>query len=394
MIKREISKYLLAISKKYPVVTITGPRQSGKTTLAKSVFNKKKYINLEAIDTREFAVNDPRGFLKRLPNGAILDEIQRAPLLLSYIQEIVDEKNINGMFILTGSQQFEVTNSINQSLAGRTALLKLLPFTISEVSKNYSVTEVNELLYKGFYPRIYDKNLNPTQAYADYYETYVERDLRQLSEIKNLSAFNKFVKLCAGRSGQLLNLNNLGNDVGISHTTAREWLTILEASYIVFLLEPLHKNIKKRLVKSPKLYFYDVGLASFLLGIENIAHLETHPLRGNLFENLIIIEALKYRYNSGRTNNLNFYRDNTGNEVDLIYNIGNNAIPFEIKAGETLVKDFFKGLNIYEKIFPKFSSDNFSKYVIYGGNNSQTRGNIKIKPYYKFYNVLKSFDKD
>ena len=393
MVKREISKYLVDISKKYPVVTITGPRQSGKTTLAKSVFKKKKYINLEALDTRDYANSDPRGFLKRLPKGAILDEIQRVPTLLSYIQEIVDEKNINGMFILTGSQQFEVTNSINQSLAGRTALLKLLPFSFSEVKNNYSVSGINELIYKGFYPRVYDKKLNPTKAYADYFETYVERDLRQLSEIKNLSLFQKFVKLCAGRTGQLLNLNNLGNDVGISHTTAREWLTILEASYIVFLLEPLHRNIKKRLVKSPKLYFYDVGLASFLLGIENISHLETHPLRGNLFENLIIIEALKYRFNRGRTNNLNFYRDNSGNEVDLIYNIGNNAIPIEIKAGETISKDFFKGLNLYEKIFPNYSADNFPKFLVYGGSSSQTRGNIKIKPYNRIYNMLKSFDK-
>ena len=385
MIVREISDYLLTLARKYPVVTITGPRQSGKTTLAREAFKNKVYINLEAMDSREFARSDPRGFLKRIPEGAILDEIQRVPELVSYIQEIVDEKKKNNMFILTGSQQFEFTNSINQSLAGRTALLKLLTFSLTEVDNNYGLANIEEILYTGFYPRIYDQKLEPTQALGDYFETYVERDLRQLIQIKNLSVFQKFVKMCAGRIGQLLNLNSLGSDLGISHTTAREWLTILEASYIVFLLKPYHPNINKRLVKSPKLYFYDVGLASYLLGIENKSHADLHPLKGNLFENFVVTEILKYRFNKGKRNNLNFYRDNAGNEIDVIYNIAQNFLPIEIKLGETVAAEFFKGFKALENIIGSFP---FGKLIIYGGKREETRGNTKIVNFSKIKEVL------
>ena len=375
MIVREISEYLIELAGKYPVITITGPRQSGKTTLAREVFKDKTYINLEMMDNREFALSDPRGFLRRIPEGAVLDEIQRVPELVSYIQGIVDEEKQPGMFILTGSQQFEVSNSINQSLAGRTALLKLLPFSYTEIKSNYGFASIEDILYQGFYPRIYDQKLNPTQALGDYFETYVERDLRQLLQIKNLSIFQKFVKMCAGRVGQLLNLSSLGSDVGISHTTAREWLTILEASYIVFLLEPYHPNINRRMVRSPKLYFYDVGLANYLLGIENASHVDTHPLKGNLFENLIIIEILKYRYNQGRRNNLCFYRDSLGNEIDVIYNLAHHVLPFEIKAGETVASDFFNGFKAFERIMPDLP---FGKIVIYGGSRIETRKDTKI----------------
>ena len=385
MIVREISKYMVQLAKKYPVITITGPRQSGKTTLAQEVFKNKAYINFELMDNREFAQSDPRGFLKKIPDGAVLDEIQRVPDLVSYIQGVVDEKKQNGMFILTGSQQFEVSNSINQSLAGRTALLKLLPFSLTEVEQNYGVSNSYEFIYKGFYPRIYDHNLNPTEALANYLETYVERDLRQLIRIKNLSLFQKFVKICAGRIGQLLNLNSIGNDIGITHTTVREWMTILEASYIVFLLQPYYRNIKKRLVKSPKLYFYDVGLASYLLGVENISHLESHPLRGNLFENFVLMEILKYRFNRGRRNNLNFYRDSLGNEIDVIYNIAQNTLPIEIKAGETVASDFFKGFYAYQQVIPELP---FGKVVIYGGDREETRQDIKIIGLSGIKNVL------
>ena len=385
MIVREISGYLIKLARKYPVVTITGPRQSGKTTLAREAFKNKVYINLEAMDSREFARSDPRGFLKRIPEGAILDEIQRVPELVSYIQEIVDEKKKNNMFILTGSQQFEFTNSINQSLAGRTALLKLLTFSLTEVDNNYGLANIEEILYTGFYPRIYDQKLEPTQALGDYFETYVERDLRQLIQIKNLSVFQKFVKMCAGRIGQLLNLNSLGSDLGISHTTAREWLTILEASYIVFLLKPYHPNINKRLVKSPKLYFYDVGLASYLLGIENKSHADLHPLKGNLFENFVVTEILKYRFNKGKRNNLNFYRDNAGNEIDVIYNIAQNFLPIEIKLGETVAAEFFKGFKALENIIGSFP---FGKLIIYGGKREETRGNTKIVNFSKIKEVL------
>lgn len=375
MIVRLISDYLLQMANKYPIITITGPRQSGKTTLVREVFKDKAYVNLEMMDNREFASSDPRGFLRKIPEGAVIDEIQRVPDLASYIQGIVDEKKQNGMFILTGSQQFEVSNSINQSLAGRTALLKLLPFSITETITNYGNSSNDELIYQGFYPRIYDHDLNPTQALGDYFETYVERDLRQLIHIKNLSLFQKFVKMCAGRVGQVLNLNSLGNDVGISHTTAREWMTILEASYIVFLLEPYHRNIKKRLVKSPKLYFYDVGLASYLLGIENVSHVEAHPSKGSLFENLVIMEILKHRFNQGKRNNLNFYRDSLGNEIDVIYNIAQHALPIEVKAGETVAADFYRGFQVFEKVVPDLP---YGKVVVYGGTREETRRDIQI----------------
>ncbi len=345
--------------------------------MVRAAFPDKPYVNLEFPDDREFAQDDPRGFLRRIPNGAILDEIQRVPDLVSYIQGIVDQKKMNGMFILTGSQQFEVSASIAQSLAGRTALLKLLPFSVEEIKKSFHFSHINQLIYNGFYPRVYDQNLNPTQALADYFETYVERDLRQLIQVKNLSLFRKFVKLCAGRVGQILNLNNISNDLGASHTTVREWLSILEASYIIFLLQPFHANIKKRLVKSPKLYFYDVGLASYLLGIESLSHVEVHPLRGNLFENLVVAELLKYRYNRGKRNNLNFYRDHQGNEVDVIYNIANQVLPIEIKAAETLTRDFFRSFGFFQKLFPNLI---YGKALIYGGERRQMWNDIHIAP--------------
>ena len=350
MINRNIEPILVGLAKSYPVVTLTGPRQSGKTTLCRKAFPTKRYANLEAPDVRRFAIDDPRGFLASFPDGGILDEIQRAPDLVSYIQTIVDERNILDQFILTGSQQFEIMNTFSQSLAGRTALLKLLPLTISELKPAYFQESLDRLILNGFYPRIYDQNLDPTQAMGDYFETYVERDLRQLISLKDISTFERFVKLCAGRVGQVLNLQSLGNDVGISHSTARSWITLLEASYIVFLLRPWHANISKRLIKSPKLYFYDVGLAAFLLGLETEIHTSRDPLRGNLLENLVVMEALKYRYNLGRRSNLFFYRSSDGNEVDLIMENCRNITAIEIKAGATINPDFFKGLRNFQKI--------------------------------------------
>jgi predicted AAA+ superfamily ATPase len=389
LIDREISDYVRSLLGKFPVITITGPRQSGKTTLAKTLFKDMNYINLENPEEREFATDDPRGFLKRIPHGAILDEIQRAPHLLSYIQGIVDDRNWHGIFILTGSQQFELMDSIDQSLAGRTALLNLLPLSISELKGYHTYSSVNETMHKGFYPGIFDRKLDPYQAYGDYYETYVERDIRKLLNIKNLSQFRKFVKLCAGRIGQVLNLSNIGNDIGISHTTIREWMSILEASFIVFLLEPFYKNIGKRLVKSPKIYFYDVGLAAYLLGIEKESFLENHPLRGNIFENLVIMEILKYRYNSGKKNNLNFYRDSAGNEVDVIYNIAQKAVAVEIKAAETISSDFFKGLHAFAGTFPGVLLE---KAVIYGGDITETRRDTYICNIQGIKEFLKRFN--
>jgi predicted AAA+ superfamily ATPase len=375
MVVREISSHLLRLASHYPVITLTGPRQSGKTTLVRQVFKEKAYINLESLDHREFARSDPRGFLRRIPDGAILDEIQHAPGLLSYIQGIVDESRVNNLFILTGSQQFEVLNRVSQSLAGRTVLLKLLPFSFTEVINNYGITSINQLLYSGFFPRIYDQKLEPSQALQYYFETYIERDLRQLIQIKNLSQFQKFVRLCAGRIGQLLNLNSLGNDAGVSHTTAREWLSLLEASYIIFLLEPFHRNLGKRLIKSPKLYFYDTGLASYLLGIEKETQVDTHPLRGSLFENLVIAEILKFRFNQGKGANLNFYRDSNGNEADVIYNIAQEILPIEIKAGETVAPDYFKGLLSLEKVIGSYP---YGRCIVYNGDHEETRKDITI----------------
>lgn len=378
MIKRTLEPVLKELALQYPVVTITGPRQSGKTTLCRKVFPHLHYVNLEAPDLRLFAVDDPRGFLASYGDGVILDEIQRAPQLLSYIQTIVDEQHRPGQFILTGSQQFEVMNTVSQSLAGRTALLKLLPFSIEEMGSVHSADSVDRMLLSGFYPRIHDQGLNPTRAMGDYFETYVERDLRQLGAVKDLTQFERFVRLCAGRTGQLLNLQSLGNDVGVSHSTARSWLTLLEASYIVFLLQPWHANVSKRLIKSPKLYFYDVGLASYLLGLEKDTQVNRDPLRGNLFENLVVIEALKYRYNQGKRNNLFFYRDSNGNEVDLIAENGRNLSAIEIKAGSTVNPDYFKGLRCFKSVVAE--SWEVASGVVYGGNEIQRRTDTLVHP--------------
>jgi len=375
MIIRTIQTKLLQLSSQYPIVTVTGPRQSGKTTLCQSTFKNKPYVNLESPDIREFARSDARGFLANYPNGAIIDEIQRVPELVSYLQPLVDEKKEAGQFILTGSQQFEIMSTISQSLAGRTALLKLLPLSISELKSAGTQLTIDDFLLTGFYPRIYDMGINPTQALGDYFETYVERDIRQLINVKNVALFEKFIRLCAGRVGQLLNLQSLGNDVGISHTTARHWLTLLEASYIVFQLQPWHKNISKRQIKSPKLYFYDVGLVSYLLGAENTKHIAHHPLKGNLFENMIVLEALKYRFNRGKRNNLYFWRDAKGNEIDILVENGSDVVPIEIKSGATLHNDFFKGLKVFKKQLGHLDN---AALLVYGGNENQMRSEAAV----------------
>jgi len=375
MIPRTLEPILKELAGQYPVVTVTGPRQSGKTTLCRAVFPDKPYVNLERPDVRDFAVSDPRGFLASHAGGAILDEIQRVPQLISYLQPLVDERKQPGQFILTGSQQFEVMTTITQSLAGRTALLKLLPLSIEELAGVGIRPESDQLLLTGFYPRIYDAGINPTQALGDYLETYVERDIRQLIAIKDLTLFERFVRLCAGRVGQLINLQSLGNDVGISHTTARSWLTLLEAGYVVFQLRPWHANISKRQIKTSKLYFYDVGLASYLLGIEKESHVNRHPLRGNLFENMVVIEALKYRYHRGRRSNLYFWRDARGNEVDLLMENGADIAAVEIKSGATISSDYFKGLRTLNS---RLSSPASACALVYDGQERQQRSDVTV----------------
>lgn len=353
---------------------MTGPRQAGKTTLCRTAFPDLDYVNLEAPDEREFAESDPRGFLARLGDGAIIDEVQHVPILLSYIQVVADEKRQNSLFVLTGSEQFRLSDVIRQSLAGRTALLRLLPFSLSERQRAGASDAVDDILYAGFYPRIIDQRLNPTQALADYFETYVERDVRRLGAIRNLSNFRRFVRLRAGRVGQLVNLSSLGADAGVSHTTAREWLTVLEASYIIFHLPPFLANIRKRLVKSPKFYFCDVGLATYLIGIENAGQMATHPLRGALFENAVVAEALKHRFNHGSQPNLSFFRDAKGLECDLFYPVGHGIAAFEVKSGATISSDYFRSLHRVAELVPDITA----KTVVYGGTDRQSRSDSEV----------------
>lgn len=374
MIERELSKKVKSLAKKMPIIAIVGPRQSGKTTLVKSLFQNKPYVSFENSDVRNHALDDPRDFLGKYPKGAIFDEVQRAPGLFSYLQGIVDEADKPGMFILTGSQHFLLLEKVIQSLAGRVSILELLPFSLKELSKSFEYS-MDDVVFKGLYPRIYDKNLNPVDWYADYIETYLERDVRQITNIKDLSMFKKFLSLCAGRVGQLLNLSSLAVECGITHTTAREWISILEASFIIYLLQPHHKNFNKRIVKMPKLYFYDTGLVCSLLNIENKEQLSTYPLRGNIFEAFIISELLKQRFNKGLKSNLYFWRDKTGHEIDCIVESAGSLTPIEIKSGKTINSEMFKNIEYWKKISGKINSDS---YLIYGGNNNQKRSGINV----------------
>lgn len=353
-ISREIYNELLESCRTFPVVTITGPRQSGKTTLLKNVFPDKKNVSLEDPDIRQMAISDPRSFLNQSDTGLIIDEIQRVPELVSYIQGIVDRLQVPGYYILSGSQQLELSQTISQSLAGRTAILRLLPFSIQEIKVTAASSTLDELLFKGFYPRIYNEpTVTPNRYYSSYLETYIERDLRQLINVKDLRQFELFVRLCAGRIGQIFVASNLANEVGVSVPTIQSWLSILEASYIVYLLQPFYANINKRLTKSPKLFFYDVGLAAFLSGITELYQIRTNTLKGPLFENLVVMEALKNKYNRFKSYQLCYYRDNNNNEVDLILDYTTHLDAVEIKSAQTFDKSFLKGLNYIRKILPE-----------------------------------------
>lgn len=350
MIRRDAANELDRCAAEYPAVTILGPRQSGKTTLARMGFPNKPWVSLEDPDIRLAAELDPRGFLSQFERGAILDEIQRLPTLLSYLQKMIDQSPENGRFILTGSHQPELHNAISQSLAGRTAVITLWPFSVPEIKHYIPRPDPFELIVRGTYPRVHDQSLEPRRFYNAYLQTYVERDVRDLIQLKNLTAFQKFLTLLAGRIGQVLNLSSLANDVGLSSTTLRQWISVLKATYLVFELNPWFENISKRVVKSPKLYFGDVGLAAFLLGIQTADQAARDPLRGNLYENLIVADVMRRLCNSGKRPDLHFFRDSHGNEVDLLIREGRSLIAVEIKSASTFSTDFLKGLNNFNAL--------------------------------------------
>jgi predicted AAA+ superfamily ATPase len=382
MVPRVAEKIVKNLAQGYPVVTITGPRQSGKTTLARLVFPDKRYISLEDPNQREFAEEDPKGFLSNLTDGAVLDEVQRCPALFSWLQGVVDTDGRMGLFILTGSQQFGLISGITQSLAGRAARVQLLPFSLSELAAvNRAPQYLDELLYRGSYPPIHDREVAPVHWYADYVTTYIERDVRQMVNVRDLSTFQRFVRLCAGRNGQLLNLSALSNDCGISQNTAKSWLSVLEASYIVFLLQPHHRNFRKRIVKTPKLYFLDTGLVSWLLGIHSAEQLSIHSMRGAIFESWVIQELLKGRYNQALVSNLYFWRDNTGNEIDVLLERGEQLQPVEIKSGQTITKDQLAGLRRWCELARREEAAVSIPYLIYGGSDPQHRSGIEITPW-------------
>ncbi len=378
MIKRTMASTLLQLAKKYPCITITGPRQSGKTTLCKMVFPKSFYCSLEDLDTKEHAEHDPRDFLKQAKK-MIIDEVHKVPSLISYIQGIVDREKRSGQFILTGSHNFELTYSISQSLAGRTALLKLLPLSIKELKKNNLTW--SQFIYQGFYPGIISKKLNPTQAYSFYTHTYIQKDLRDIKEIKNLRQFEMFLKICASHVGQIINKAEFSNSIGVDSKTIDNWLSILQAGYIIFLLHPHSNNLKKRIVRRPKLYFYDVGLASYLLGIKKQEHIISHPLKGALFENLVLMEKVKQKLNKAMDPDFYYFRDKTGHEVDLIEDTGDGVISYEIKTTSTLRNVLFKGLDFYKKLNQK----NKKSVLIYTGKNQCNRYGHIVRSYTDYF---------
>jgi uncharacterized protein len=384
-IKRSLEPWVTKRAKEYAVLAILGPRQSGKTTLAQQVFKNHIYINLEKPQIREFAISDPEGFLNSNKNkyGIILDEVQNAPQLLSYIQVLVDENRIPGYFILTGSQNFLIRDSISQSLAGRVAILTLLPFSIEELTKANQLEENLETqIYKGFYPPIYAHKLEIDNWYSNYIETYVEKDVRKIENIDKISEFQNFIKLCAGRVGQLLNLSSLSIDAGVSVATIKSWLSILEASYIIFILRPYHNNFSKRLIKSPKIFFYDTGLLCRLLEIENPKQLYMHYYKGNIFESMIISDILKQGFNKNKRPNIYFFRDNHGNEVDCIIEKALEVTAIEIKSSRTIQSEFFKGIKYWNELNKKGNS-----YLIYAGEENQKRTAAEVLSWKYIYKI-------
>ncbi len=376
MIPRTAERVIRSLLKGFPVLTITGPRQSGKTTLARAVFPDRPYASLEEPDVRLAARDDPRSFLERFRNGAVLDEVQRSPDLLSYLQTHVDTDKRMGRFILTGSQQFGLLSSVTQSLAGRTAFLELLPFSVEELAMAKRLpANTDAMLLTGCYPPLYDRDLAPSVWFGAYVTAYVERDVRQMLRIQDLETFQRFVRLCAGRTGQLLNLSSLSTECGITHNTAKAWISVLEASYVIFLLRPHHANFNKRLVKTPKLYFFDTGLLCWLLGIRTAEQIETHPLRGNIFETMVVSELAKSRLHRGERPNLFFWRDSNGNEVDVVAEQGNSLIPVEIKSGQTVTGEAFSSLEKWRVLAGKSCR---KPTLIHGGTDRYQRNGVNV----------------
>jgi predicted AAA+ superfamily ATPase len=382
MIRRAITEKLISISNQYQVVLLTGPRQSGKTTLVRSLFSDLPYVTLEDPDIRQFALSDPRGFLGNYPSGAIFDEVQNSPDILSYIQGIVDERR-NVRFILTGSSNLLLMEKVSQSLAGRCAILQLLPFSFEELDPKAEPSYEN-WLFKGFYPRIFDRNLFPQDFYSSYIQTYIEKDVRQLRNLGNLDTFVVFLQLCAGRVGQLVNFASLAADAGVSLNTAKAWLSILEGSFVVYRLQPYFENFNKRLVKTPKLYFYDTGVACSLLGIRDAEQLQSHYLRGGLFENMVINEVIKFNLNRGISNRPYFWQDNHGKEIDCLLTEGKKVLPIEIKSGKTVSSSYFDNLVSWRKLSGLTQNPGC---VVYGGDKSMKTGAGELISWQEIYKI-------
>ncbi|MEZ4828233.1 MAG: ATP-binding protein [Bacteroidia bacterium] len=386
MIQRSISEKILSLAQKFPVVSLTGPRQSGKTTLVRELFPDYAYLTLENPNQRQAAKEAPLAFLQQNTKGIIIDEAQYVPEIFSYVQLEADEHNKSGEFILCGSQHFLMMEKITQSLAGRVAIFNLLPLSLSELQDtSYKLEDYISYIFQGFFPRVYDKQIHPTDYYPNYIQTYMERDARQVVNITDLGAFQTFIQLCAGRIGQLFNQSEIGSLAGIDQKTARRWLTILEAGFQVFTLRPYFKNFDKRIIKTPKLYFWDTGLACSLLGIQTEEELLNHYARGALFENFIIVEMIKKFYNKGIRPNVYFWRDHSGHEIDLLFDIGGKLYPMEIKSGQVLQKGFFKGVNHFLEIS---GAETQNSYLLYGGDQNLDGESIRVRSWDRLPDII------
>lgn len=383
MFQRRMQAELLSLATQFRIVTLIGPRQAGKTTLCKMAFPDYRYVSMEDPDTRVFAEIDPRSFLKKFRTKVVIDEIQRVPDLLSYIQTIVDEDQQPGQFILTGSHQLKLREAISQSLAGRTAMLSLLPLALEEIPEHSD--SVDETLIQGFMPGKLAQNINTSHFYRSYFQTYIERDVSQLIKLKDSIKFQNFVRLCAGRVGQLFNQASLATEVGVSTTTISEWIAVLEASFVVFRLPPYFENFGKRITKSPKLYFLDTGLAAWLLGIENENQMSRDPLRGNLFENLVVVETLKHRLNRGQDPRMYFFRDSHGNEVDLVLQSGRQLLPIEIKSTATWQDSHLKGIKYFNKLVGEKS---LKGAVVYSGDEQRETEQYQLLHYSQIGQIM------